>query len=700
MYSKEQTAQLLQLTQNLKTGNHKYSVQDEILKLAEVINFHDWKYYVQSDSVIADIDYDTLFKKLKDLEEQNPLLRSDSSPTQRVAKGLTKDFPSVAHIVPMLSLANSYNADDLRDWDTSLKKLLETEEISYTVEPKFDGTGISLVYESNSLLRGVTRGNGAVGEEITNNAKTLKSIPLYADFNSKNIHRVEIRGEILIRKDVFEQMNASREAEGERTFANARNTASGAMRMQDASEVAKRGLEAFVYHVGYAVDTNDRTLLGKQIENHADILSLLYDLGFKVPKQEVNVCKDIEAVIKTCADWDAKRDSYPYEIDGLVVKVNNLNLQDQAGATSHHPRWAMAYKFKAKESTSRLLDIEFQVGRTGAVTPVAKLEPVQLAGVTVSSVSVHNEDYIIEKDLRIGDMVVVERSGDVIPQIVKVVEAARTGAEQPIIYPKTCPSCESNLERPEGEAVWRCMNVSCPAQNLEGLIHFVSKHAMDIDGLGKKQIERFWEEGFLKTIPDIYCLPYEQIKTMEGFGKRSVEKMQIAIEQSKTQTLNRLLYALGIRFVGRGTSKIFVGEIEHLLDLCNWTEEQFSELHDIGPVVARSVSEYFNNDINISMIEELEALGLNLINTEEKVSFEGSAISGKTFLFTGTLPTLSRTEAAQMAEAKGGKVLSSVSKKLDYLIVGEKAGSKLSKAQKIESIQIIDEAAFLVLLEQ
>lgn len=698
MYTQAQTAQLLQLTQDLKSGKHGFSAEEEIQKLSEVIIFHDWKYYVQSNSVIADLDYDTLFKRLKTLEFENPSLQSPNSPTQRVAQGLTKDFPSVAHLIPMLSLANSYNAEDLTDWDTSLKKLLETENITYTVEPKFDGTGISLVYEANNLLRGVTRGNGTMGEEITSNAKTLKSIPLSANFSSQNIHRIEIRGEILIRKDIFEKMNEERAANDERTFANARNTASGAMRMQDASEVAKRGLEAFVYHVGYAVNTDEKNLLSKEIKSHSEILETLYNLGFKVPKSEMTVCENIEEVIKTCDDWDAKRDDYPYEIDGLVVKVNSLNLQDQAGATSHHPRWAMAYKFKAKESTTRLLDIEYQVGRTGAVTPVAKLEPVQLAGVTVSSVSVHNQDYITEKDLRIGDMVVVERSGDVIPQIVKAIEEARTGEEKVIDYPTTCPSCASDLERPEGEAVWRCNNTLCPAQNLEGLIHFVSKHALDIDGLGKRQIERFYEEGFVQTIPDIYRLPYEKIQEMDGFGKRSVEKMQKAIEASKSQALNRLLYALGIRFVGRGTSKIFTGEIKHLLDLKNWTEEQLGELHDIGPVVAKSVAEYFANETNLAMLQELEDLGLNLVNTEEEIEITDSAITGKTFLFTGTLPTLSRTEAAKMAEAKGAKVLSSISKKLNYLVVGEKAGSKLAKAEKIGTIEIIEEAAFLELI--
>ncbi|MCL4114799.1 UNVERIFIED_CONTAM: hypothetical protein GTU68_039905 [Idotea baltica] len=688
MYSKQNIADLLQLTLQLKTGNHQFSDKELIENLVGVINFHDWKYYVQSDSVIADVDYDALFKQLKELETQNPSLVLSNSPVNRVAQGLTKNFPSVAHLVPMLSLANSYNAEDLQDWDTSLKKLLEVENIEYTVEPKFDGTGISLVYENNILLRGVTRGNGAVGEEITNNAKTLKSIPLTAEFTNENIHRIEIRGEVLIRKNVFDAMNEEREAAGEKLFANARNTASGAMRMQDTAEVAKR----------YVVDADEKNLLSKQIKKHSDILSMLYKLGFKVPKLEMTVCPNIAEVAKACADWDEKRDDYPYEIDGLVVKVNNLNLQDQAGATSHHPRWAMAYKFKAKESTTRLLDIEYQIGRTGAITPVAKLEPVQLAGVTVSSVSVHNEDYITEKDLRIGDMVVVERSGDVIPQIVKAIEEARTGNEQVVVYPTECPSCNTVLVRPEGEAVWRCNNLDCPAQNLERLIHFVSKHGLDIDGLGKRQIERFWEEGFVRSIPDLYKLPYEQIKTMEGFGERSVEKMQAAIEKSKSQALNRLLYALGIRFVGRGTSKIFVGEIKHLLDLQNWTEEQLAELHDIGPVVAKSVTEYFANVHNIDMLKELGNIGLNLINKEEKIVFEESEITGKTFLFTGTLPTLSRTEAAKLAEAKGGKILSSVSKKLNYLVVGEKAGSKLAKAEKIETITILEEAAFLELV--
>jgi len=700
MYTAEQTAEIIQLSQSLKTGKHQFVDVELAQKLGEVIRFHDWRYYVQSDPIITDFDYDTLFKQLKELEATNPDLVAEDSPTHRVAYGITKNFPSVNHIVPMLSLNNSYNADDLQDWDTSLKKLLDVEQIEYTVEPKFDGTGISLVYENDLLARAATRGNGKAGEEITANAKVLKSIPLKANFSQHNIKTIEIRGEVLIRKDVFDKMNEIQEAAGERTFANARNTASGAMRMQDSAEVARRGLEAFTYYVGYAVDANDTTQLINPIKTHAQTLDLLYKLGFKAPIAELCLCQNIQQVIKKCTEWEAKRDDYPYEIDGLVVKVNNLQFQEDAGATSHHPRWAMAYKFKAKEATTKLLDIEYQVGRTGAVTPVAKLEPVALAGVTVSSVSIHNEDYIIERDLRLGDTVVVERSGDVIPQIVRSIPEARTGNEQKIIYPKVCPTCETSLERPEGEAVWRCPNTkACPALVAEGMIHFVSKHALDIDGLGRKQIERFYQEGIIKNMPDLYRLPFEQIKEWDGFGEKSIDNMQAALEKSKQQPLYRLIFGLGIRHVGRRTAETFAQQVEHLLDFQNWTEEQITELEDVGPIVAKSVYEFFHDEDAITMVQELESLGLSLKGTPQTEKITDGKFADKTFLFTGTLSTMGRTEAGELAKKHGAKLLSGVSKKLDYLVVGEKAGSKLKKAQAIESITILTEQQFLEMVE-
>lgn len=696
MYDKKQSQKLLKLTQEVK-GESTGFPAIQIENLREVIRFHDWRYYVLSEPIIADYDYDMLFKKLKKLEDENPDLKTADSPSRRVAFGLTKDFPTVEHLSPMLSLDNSYNSEDLNDFDTSVKKLIDTDQLTYTIEPKFDGTGISLVYENDQLIRAATRGDGANGEEITNNAKVLKSIPLSAKFSEYGIHRIEIRGEVLIRKTFFDKMNEEREKAGEKLFANARNTASGAMRMQDSAEVAKRGLEAFVYAVGIADDKDGNTVLRKSLTTHQQTLKMLYDLGFKAPIPEMTHCKDIDAVVKACADWQAKRDQYGYEIDGMVIKVNELDLQDIAGFTAHHPRWAIAFKFKAKTATTKLVDIEFQVGRTGAVTPVAKLEPVHLAGVTVSSISIHNEEYIKEKDIRIGDTVEIERSGDVIPQIVRVIPEARDGSEKVLDYPRNCPSCETKLEKTEEEAVWRCNNINCPAQVMEQLIHFVSRNAMDIEGLGKSQVKRFYELGFLKSIPDIYNLPYAVIQDLEGQGERSVENLKTSIEQSKQQPINRLLYALGIRFVGNKTAKILTKKTANLEELKDYTLEQLQEIDDIGPKVAESVAVFFQNEQAIQMLEKLKEAGLNFTQDLSAMAPASTILEGMTFVFTGTLEKMSRNEAKKMVEDNGGKVTGSVSKKLNYLVAGAKAGSKLTKANEL-GVTVLTEEAFLEMI--
>lgn len=700
MYNKKQTKALLDLTQRLKTELAIDVPETQINNLKSIINFHDWRYYVLAEPVITDYDYDMLFKRLKDLEAANPEFRTADSPSQRVAFALTKDFPTVAHIAPMLSLGNSYNADDLKDFDKSVKKLVDNDNIVYTVEPKFDGTGISLVYENNQLVRAATRGDGVSGEEITNNARVLKSIPLSADFKTNDIEKIEIRGEVLIRKTTFEKMNEARRVNNEKLFANARNTASGAMRMQDPQEVAKRGLEAFVYYVGYAVDSADKSVLMKKITSHHQTLDLLYKLGFKAPMQEITVCQNIEEAINACKEWEEKRDDYPYEIDGMVIKVNDLSQQEMCGYTAHHPRWAIAYKFKAKEATTKLLNVEFQIGRTGAITPVAKLEPVHLGGVTVSSISIHNEEYIQEKDIHIGDTVVIERSGDVIPQIVRALPGARTGDETPVIFPKNCPDCNTPLEQAEGEAAWRCPSPieNCPSKMKETLIHFVSRDAMDIEGLGKSQVKRFYELGFLKSIPAIFDLPYDELKTLEGLGEKSVDKLKIAIEKSKKQPIPRLLYGLGIRHVGKGTAKRLTKKLAHLQDLKTYTTESLEAIEDIGPIVAKSVHDFFNETANLEMLQTLEEQGLNMTQDLAALAPSSTILADKTFLFTGSLQQFTRNEAKAMVEDNGGKVISSVSKKLNYLVAGENAGSKLKKAQELGSVEILTEAAFLEMI--
>lgn len=698
MYSKELTKELQKQSLAFLKSKEKSPISvKEIDKLREVLRFHEHRYYILNDPLISDFEYDQLFKELERLEEENPKLVTSDSPTQRVAKGLTKEFPTVQHLVPMLSLDNSYNSDDLLSFDRKARELTGLDKIEYCVEPKFDGGSISLIYENDMLARGATRGNGVEGDEVTTNIKQIRSLPLSAQFSSYGLQQVEIRGEVLINKKNFARYNEQLTEQGLAPLANPRNAAAGTLRIKDPAEARRRNLEAFVYHI------SDYTLLpGKpvpaKLKTHSGSLELLWDLGFRSPEKEKRVFKGIDAVIKYCNEFEAHRDDLGYEIDGMVIKVNNFDLQDQMGMTSHHPRWAIAYKFKARQGTSKLLNVEFQVGRTGSITPVAKIQPVPIGGVTVSSISLFNEDVIKEKDLMIGDSVLVERAGDVIPYIVKSLAEVRTGKETKIVFPKNCPICNSKLSREEGEAVWRCINIECPAQVVERIIHFVSKDAMDIRGFGDANIRKFYELELLKDIPGIYKLNFKKIGELEGFGQKSVEKLQAAIENSKGQPLHRLIFGLGIRFVGETTAKTLAQAINHLLDLKDFSEEDLKNLEDVGPKVAGSIYHFFSNKQNIKMLEELEKLGLQLKN-QKKVFANSGNLEGLTFLFTGTLPTLKRSDAEAMVEQNGGKLVSGVSSKLSYLVVGEDAGSKLEKAKKINTVKIISEAEFLRMIK-
>ncbi len=692
MYSKETIRELQKLTTELVKKQSSISKKD-VTQLRDVLRFHEYRYYILNDPLIADYEYDQLFKALEKIEEETPLLKTADSPTQRVAKGLTKDFPTVQHLVPMLSLDNSYNSDDLIDFDRKARELTGLDKIEYCVEPKFDGGSISVVYENDLLVRGATRGDGVEGDEVTMNIKQIRSVPLSAKFADYGLQQVEIRGEVLINKSNFAKYNEQLIEQDLAPLANPRNAAAGTLRIKDPKEAAKRNLEAFVYHVSYySLAKGKKTPV--ELTTHSGSLKLLWDLGFRSPEKERKVFTGIEGVIKYCSDFEAVRDNLPYEIDGMVIKVNNLALQDKMGMTSHHPRWAIAYKFKARQGTTKLLNVEFQVGRTGAVTPVAKLEPVAVGGVTVSSISVHNEEYIREKDLRIGDAVLIERAGDVIPQIVKSLTDARTGKEKKIVFPKTCPVCDSKLFKEEEEAVWRCINIECPAQVVERIIHFVSKDAMDIRGFGDANVRKFYELNLLKDIPGVYLLDFEEIAKQEGFKEKSIQNLKTAIENSMQQPLHRLIYALGIRFVGETTAKTLAQAVNHLLDLKKFSLEELQNLEDIGPKVAGSIHHFFSNKSNIDMLEQLEKLGLQLKNQKKELSTGGN-LKGQTFLFTGTLPTLKRSEAEAIAEENGGQILTGVSAKLNYLVVGEDAGSKLEKAKKINTVKIISEAEFL-----
>jgi len=708
MYDLKQTREFQELTKQLisnlpagQAGKEQGINNKKVELLRGVLRFHEYRYYVQNDPLISDFEYDSLYKLLEKFEKENPGAITADSPTQRVGKGLIKDFPKVQHLVPMLSLENSYNAGDLLDFDRKARELSGLEEIEYCVEPKFDGASISLIYENDLLSRGATRGDGVVGDEITPNIKQIRSVPLSAKFTVYGIQQAEIRGEVLMNKKNFKAYNEALIEEGIPPLANPRNAAAGSLRIKDTAEVSRRNLEAFLYHVSYTTTGNVQHSVdrhgNKEPATHSGMLEMLWDLGFRSPKKEMKIIHGIPGVIDHVQDFEKKRDDLGYEIDGMVIKVNDLRLQDKLGMTSHHPRWAIAYKFKARQGTSKLLSVEFQVGRTGAVTPVAKIEPVQVGGVTVSSISIHNEDYIKEKDLKLGDTILIERSGDVIPQIVKSFAELRNGSEQKIKFPSRCPVCHNDLYKPEEDAVWRCINLACPAHIVEGIIHFVSKDAMDIRSFGEANVRRFYEMGLLKDIPGVYKLDFEKIRTMEGFGEKSINNLELAINASKSQPLYRLIYALGIRYVGETTAKTLANAAGHLLDFAEYTEAQLQELEDVGVKVAKSVYEFFHNKDNLHLLHQLESLGVQLKNEKKGHVAEGG-FSGQTFLFTGTLARLKRSEAEAMVELNGGKIIGGVSSKLNYLVVGEDAGSKLEKAKKIPSVKIISEEEFLKML--
>ncbi|WP_300602873.1 NAD-dependent DNA ligase LigA [Niabella sp.] len=698
MYTKEEIRALQEQTRAfLKEGIHLPATPEELETLRNVLRFHEHRYYVQNDPLLADTEYDHLFKMLEAVEKDQSDWITPDSPTQRVGKSLNGNFKTVQHLVPMLSLDNSYNSDDLKDFDRKVLQLSKKATVTYCVEPKFDGGSISLIYENDLLVRGATRGNGVEGDEITTNIRQIRTVPLSAAFSRYGIQQIEIRGEVLINKNNFKKYNEELAEKGQAPLANPRNAASGTLRIKDPAEVRRRNLEAFVYHI------SDYTLLPghaipEPLQTHESSLKLLWELGFRSPVKELRTFEQIEDVIQYCADFEAGRDELPYEIDGMVIKVNAIDVQEQLGMTSHHPRWAIAFKFKARQATSKLLEVKFQVGRTGSVTPVAKIEPVFIGGVTVSSISLFNEEVIREKNLKIGDTVLVERAGDVIPYIVKSMEDLRDGNETDIHFPKTCPVCNSELFKEAEEAVWRCINIECPAQVVERMIHFVSKDALDIRGFGEANVRKFYDLGWLKDIPGIYKLDFEKLGTLEGFGKKSIDNLQQAIERSKTQPLHRVIFGLGIRFVGETTAKVLASNIGHLLELQDFSQEALQGLEDIGPKVAGSIVHFFSNASNIEMIRELEALGIQLTNTHKQLDTAG-ALGGQTFLFTGTLPTLKRSEAEAMAEAQGGKIVSGVSAKLNYLVVGEDAGSKLEKAKKINTVKIISEAEFLKMIQ-
>lgn len=662
----------------------KKAAQLKIEKLRELINYHNYRYYVLDDPEVSDAEYDSLMKELEALEREYPDLITPDSPTQRVGGAVLNGFQAVTHAIPLLSLANAYSQEELDSFDRRVRELLSSPP-RYTAELKIDGLAISLLYRDGVFIRGATRGDGQTGEDITNNLRTIRSIPL--KLREPLAGDLEVRGECYMDKRAFEQLNKAQEEKGEKLFANPRNAAAGSLRQLDPKVTSERQLNVFLYGLGYSDALPP--------DSHYETLQWLSSLGFRT-NPETQVFDSIDGVKEFIQYWHEKRESLPYDIDGIVVKVDSRVQQELLGTTAKSPRWAVAYKFPAMQKTTKVEDIVVQVGRTGAVTPLAILEPVFIAGSTVSRASLHNEDYVKEKDIRIGDTVVIQKAGDIIPEVVRSVPELRDGSERVFQMPQSCPACGTRLVREAGEAVWRCDNSQCPAKLVEGLVYFASRDALDIEGMGPAVVQQLVDAGLVKNPADIFKLTKEQLLGLDRFGERSAAKLVASIEEAKGRGLARLLTALGILHVGTQTAASLAAYFGSMEKLVTATEDQLAQVPDIGPVVASSISAFFQNPKNIQLIEELKKLGVKM---DEPKQSRGEAFSGKTFVVTGTLSQFSRKEAKDAIESLGGKTTESVSKNIDYLVVGEKPGSKLDKAREL-GISILDEQQFIDMLTE
>ena len=661
---------------------------ERVEELRRQIREHDYRYYVLAEPIISDFEYDMLMRELIELERQYPELVTPDSPTQRVGGAPTKEFPTVTHPVPMLSLNNAFTIEEIRDFDRRVAELLEGEKYRYVAELKFDGVAVRLKYENGILVLGATRGDGVQGDDITNNIKTIRSIPLRLINPDEKFLNIEVRGEVYMNKVDFEKLNEERERLGEKIFANPRNATAGTLKLQDPKLVAQRPLRFFAYYL---------MAEGVELESHYENLQILKRLGFPVC-EHVKLCESIDEVIEFWRYWEERRDELPYEIDGIVVKVDSIRQQEILGAIAKSPRWAIAFKFTPRQAQTKLLGITLQVGRVGTITPVAELQPVPLGGVIITRATLHNEDYIKEKDIRVGDTVIVERSGEVIPKIVGVVLEKRPPDAVPFVFPKNCPVCGGPIERPAGEANYYCENPECPAQVRARIEHFASRGAMDIEGLGEAIADKLVTLGFLKNYADIYDLHKHKAKLVriEGFGEKSVQNLLNSIENSKKQPFHRVLYALGIRYVGSETAKLLADAFGSIDKLMNASVEQISSVYGIGPRIAESVYKFFHDERNLELIKRLKEAGLNFeVKPEEKAK---KKLAGKTFVFTGTLKNFTREEAKEKVEELGGKVSNSVSRKTDYVVVGENPGSKYDKARQL-GVKIITEEEFLELIK-
>ena len=668
---------------------HNSENHDDIIKkieeLREKIRYHNYRYYVLDDPIISDAEYDQLMKELAEWETEYPQYINSSSPTQRVGIEPVSGFTTVKHIAPMLSLANAFSPEELRAFNQRIKKIILEQKLEYAVELKIDGLAVTLVYEDGIFIRGATRGDGTTGEEITSNLRTVKTIPLKL-FGKDIPPRVEVYGEVYMKKSDFKKLNEERTKNGESLFANPRNAAAGSVRQLDPRITAQRHLDTFIYRATFPV--------GNKFNTHMEVLNYLKKIGFK-RNPHIKLCQDIEEAINYCQKWIEKKEELDYEIDGMVVKVNSLSMREELGSTTRSPRWSIAYKFPAQQLTTKVQGIIIQVGRTGALTPVAILDPVRISGSVVKRATLHNEDEIRRKDVRIGDIVLVQKAGEVIPEVVKVIKEKRTGKETKFVMPTQCPVCGAKVFRPEGEVVSRCNSLTCPAQIKERIRHFASRDALDIEGLGPAIIDQLVEKGLIKNISDLYFLKRDDLISLERMAEKSADNLLDAIKKSKKKSLANLIYGLGIRYVGVHTSEIITRYYPTLDKFKKARLEELIEINEIGPKIAESIILFFKEKENIAIIERLRSAGLDFGQEEEKMREEKGVqiLAGKQFVLTGTLKDFTRTQAKEIISELGGRVTGSVSKKTDYVVAGEDPGSKYQKAQEL-GVPIINEEEF------